>query len=47
MAAKCWDRMTEGYSITHTGKNAKVGQHTLDDKDYEDVDSVVNSSKCT
>jgi hypothetical protein len=29
------------------GENTKVGQRTLDDKDYEGVNSTVDSSKCT
>jgi hypothetical protein len=31
----------------HRGENAKVDQHALDDKDYEGVNSAVDSSKCT
>jgi hypothetical protein len=46
-AHDCWDRIAEGYSIPNMGENVKVGQRTLDDKDYEGVNSVVDSSKCT
>jgi hypothetical protein len=28
-------------------ENVMVGQHTLDDKDYEGVNSLVDSNKCT
>jgi hypothetical protein len=38
---------SQGYSILNMGKDAKVGQHTLNDKDHEDVNSAVDSSKCT
>jgi hypothetical protein len=44
---KCWDRIAEGYSILNMGKDAKVGQRTLDDKDHEGVNNAVDKSKCT
>jgi hypothetical protein len=41
VGAKCWDRITEGYSISNTGKDTKVGRCMLDDKDYKGVNSAV------
>jgi hypothetical protein len=41
-----WDWIAEGYSIPNTGENAKVGQRTMDDKDYEGVNSAVDNGKC-
>jgi hypothetical protein len=44
VGAKCWDLIAEGYLILNTGRNTKVGHHTLDGKNCGDVDSSVGSS---
>jgi hypothetical protein len=47
VGTKCLDHLAKGYLILNTRKYAKVGKRTLDDNDYEGVNSPVDNSKCT
>jgi hypothetical protein len=44
VGTKCWDWIAEGYSIPNMGEIVKVGPHTLDDKDYEAANSMVDKN---